>query len=332
MSTPEQSRSEMVRLRAASEWAQRLAASDDPLTVQHWLAWCDQDARNLSAFERIQEVWVGLPQAGTLSTKPTARSVRRYRLIALAASLCFLAAGIAWLMGRSPQMRLVSTAVAQQRHETLSDGSQLDVAPDSRLRIRFSPWRRELLLDHGQMYVSVAPGRIRPFVVSANGLTATATGTAFDVRVDSGVTVLTVSEGRVTVTPMDVGPSPAPTREGAPFLAAAGEQIAVDAAAHRLQVRTVDPTLTESWRSGMLEFVGEPLQAVVDEVDRFVKRRIVLSAALRDTRYTGTVSPHHVDDWLEALKQIYSVQVVIDEGADEIHIRARDDQQSPIRS
>jgi ferric-dicitrate binding protein FerR (iron transport regulator) len=138
--------------------------------------------------------------------------------------------------------------------------------------------------------------------------------------------VLTVSEGRVTVTPTDVGPLPAP----APFLAAAGEQIAVDAAAHRLRVRTVDPTLTESWRSGMLEFVGQPLEAVVDEVDRFVRRRIVLAAALRDTRYTGTVSPHNVDDWLEALKQIYSVQV-IDEGAGEIYIQTRDDHQSQTR-
>jgi ferric-dicitrate binding protein FerR (iron transport regulator) len=72
----------------------------------------------------------------------------------------------------------------------------------------------------------------------------------------------------------------------------------------------------------MLEFVGQPLEAVVEEVDRFVNRRIILASALQGTRYTGTVSPANVSDWLEALQQIYSVQV-IDEGADEIRIQLR---------
>lgn len=87
-------------------------------------------------------------------------------------------------------------------------------------------------------------------------------------------------------------------------------------------VTGVDLAVAECWRSGMLDFVGQPLEAVVDEVDRFVNCRIVLASALQGTRYSETVSPANVADRLEALKQIYSVQI-IDEGANEIRIQSR---------
>lgn len=94
---------------------------------------------------------------------------------------------------------------------------------------------------------------------------------------------MTISQGRVTVIPR---------------------------AAPALEVATVDPEGTASWRDGVLQFIGEPLPQVAGELNRFIPQRIVVSSALQGARFTGTVSTRRVQDWLDALKQIYSVEIV----------------------
>jgi hypothetical protein len=50
---------------------------------------------------------------------------------------------------------------------------------------------------------------------------------------------------------------------------------------------------------------------------------ITVASGLRRTLFTGTVSAANVDDWLKALKQIFSVEIV-DQGINGTHIRSRD--------
>jgi transmembrane sensor len=325
MKSPSDAAPEIARLEQAGEWVQRLHASPDPLLIEQWIGWCERDPQNLDAFERLQETWHGFPEGLSLAElrpQPHRTERRRNVLIGLAASLVALFGAAAWIGYDYPKTRTLSTAAAEQRHERLSDGSQIDLAPNSRLSVRFSPWRREIRLEGGQVYFAVAQEKLRPFVVHANGLTAVSSGTAFDVRTARDGTVVTVSAGRVNVRLVGSEESLAAGIAAPPISLRAGQRATLSSADRQLNVSIVDPTVAEAWRSGMLAFVDERLGAVVNEVDRFVNRRIVIASALQDTRYTGTVSPVNVADWLEALKQIYSVQV-IDEGADEIHIQAR---------
>jgi ferric-dicitrate binding protein FerR (iron transport regulator) len=53
-----------------------------------------------------------------------------------------------------------------------------------------------------------------------------------------------------------------------------------------------------------------PLPQVAGELNRFIPQRIIVSSALQGARFTGTVSTRRVQDWLDALKQIYSVEIV----------------------
>jgi len=48
-----------------------------------------------------------------------------------------------------------------------------------------------------------------------------------------------------------------------------------------------------------------------------------VASAIQQDRFTGTVSPANLGDWLEALERIFSVEVV-DQGSNGIQIRARD--------
>ena len=86
----------------------------------------------------------------------------------------------------------------------------------------------------------------------------------------------------------------------------------------------VDPKTAESWRDGILQFVGDPLEEVAGEVNLYSARKIIVASALRRTLFTGTVSAANVDDWLKALEQIFSVDIV-DQGINGIHIRLRDE-------
>jgi hypothetical protein len=53
------------------------------------------------------------------------------------------------------------------------------------------------------------------------------------------------------------------------------------------------------------------------------RHEIVVASAIQQDRFTGTVSPANLGDWLEALERIFSVEVV-DQGSNGIQIRARD--------
>ena len=168
------------------------------------------------------------------------------------------------------------------------------------------------------------PTAVRPFIVHAGTLTVTAIGTAFDVRIGPSITVVTVSEGRVGVSPVvdESGHGPGAQRET--IRASVGERVTFSKSARRLSVAAVDPKVAESWRGGALEFAGETLEEVAAVVDRYSAIRIVVAPALQQTRFTGTVMPNNVHEWLKALEQIYAVTVV-DRGVDGVLIGARAD-------
>jgi RNA polymerase sigma-70 factor (ECF subfamily) len=201
---------------------------------------------------------------------------------------------------------------------------RLDLAPDSRVSTRFTLARREVRLERGQAFFAVAHNAVRPFIVHVNSLTVTAVGTAFDVRMGPSSTVVTVSEGRVNVAPGadEAGGGPSTNTES--VRAGVGQRVTFYKSAHRLSVATLDPKVAGSWRDGTLQFVGEPLEDVVGAVNRYSAPPIVVAPAFQQARFTGTVSPTNVRDWLKALEQIYAVEVV-DQGAHGILIRSRAD-------
>jgi transmembrane sensor len=309
--------SDIARLRDASEWIQRLNESNAQGVVDQWLQWCKADPLNLPVFEQMQRAWATLPEArGTVSHK------HRIRLIALAASVILLAGMAGWLALRYSNVQVLDTAVGEQRRITLADGSRLDLAPDSRVSTRFTLIERDVQLERGQAFFAVAHSAVRPFIVHVNGLKLTAVGTAFDVRIDPSSTVVTVSEGRVNVTPGTDQVGAGPRTDTGIVRADVGQRVTFSNSARRLNVAIVDPKLAGSWRDGRLQFEGEPLEDVVGVVNRYSAPHILVAPAFRQTRFTGTVLPKHVPDWLKALEQIYAVEMV-DQGANEILIRSR---------
>jgi transmembrane sensor len=303
MSKPEPTASDIARLRQASDWVQCLHESDDPALTEQWLQWCRSDQRNLAAFEQMQHLWDAFPVSAPRPNN---------KFMAWAASIA-LAVGLAgWLALHYPHVQVLDTPVGKQRHITLADGSGIDLAPDSRVSARFTLAGREVLLERGQAFFAVAHNTLRPFVVNAGGLTVKAVGTTFDVRTGPSTTVVTVGEGSVNVTPGN----------DKTFRVGVGQRVEYLKPPHRTQIATVNPNIAGSWRSGTLQFLGEPLEDVVGAVNRYNTAQIEVAPALRQTRFTGTLSPRDMRDWLRALEQIYAVEVV-DQGTQGILIQSR---------
>jgi len=333
VSKPNPTESDISRLQDASEWVQRLNESNDQTLAEQWMEWCGSDPRNLPVFEQMQSIWDGFPEAKdeSLYPRPAARYAHqpaaylkhRNTLIGLAASIVLLVGIAGWFTLRYSQIQVFDTPIGEQRRIALVDGSHIDLAPDSRVATRFTLMRRDVQLERGQAFFAVAHGLMRPFIVHANGLTVTAVGTAFDVRIAPSGTVVTVREGRVNVAPSANEAAGGPGSNPEIVRAGVGERVTFSKSAHRLSVATVDPKFAGSWRDGVLQFVGEPLEDVVGEVNRYSARKIVVAPAIQQTRFTGTMSPANVGDWLAALEQIYPVEVV-DQGPTRIYIRSRD--------
>jgi transmembrane sensor len=317
--------SDIARLRDASEWLQRLNESNAQTLLDQWMQWCRSDPLNLPAFEQMQRIWNAFPEAkgaDSISPQTAHRLKHRNGLIALAASVVLVVGMAGWLALRYSNVQVLDTAVGEQRRITLADGSRLDLAPDSRVRTRFTLAQRDVQLERGQAFFVVAHSPMRPFVVHVNSLTVTDIGTAFDVRIDPSSTMVTVSEGRVNVAQGtdDGGGSPRTNTEI--VRASVGQRVTFSRSTRRLSVAAVDPRVAGSWRDGRLQFVGEPLEDVVGVVNRYCAPQIVVAPALQRTRFTGTVSPTHLRDWFKALEQIYAVEIV-DQGDNGILVRSR---------
>ncbi len=121
----------------------------------------------------------------------------RAKLFAVAASLVgVVAVASTWFY---VQRDTYSTVIGEQRSIRLNDGSTVDLNSQSKIRVRFTEHRRNVVLLEGQALFRVAKDVSRPFVVATTDTHVRAVGTQFDVyRKDSG-TIVTVVEGRVAV-------------------------------------------------------------------------------------------------------------------------------------
>ncbi len=98
--------------------------------------------------------------------------------------------------------------------------------------------------------------------------------------------------------------------------AEAGQRVIYSTPARSLVLANVDARVADSWRSGVLNFVAEPLSDVVNAVSRHSGRRIVVvDPGLRQQLFTGTVDRNGVDEWLSALEKVFPLQVQGRDGA-----------------
>lgn len=292
-------------LTAAWDWSLRLREETfTPEEFQEWCQWYRADERHRRAFEEMQTLWHEAGRLSLSSSKPRPR----IKSLALAASVLL---GLAVILGGYffQQYRRDIAPGAIVRETQLPDGSKVELAARSRVNTIYTPEARTLDMQGmaGEAYFSVAKNPQRPFVVKVGDMRVRAIGTAFNIRRANDRVVVTVTEGIVEVYENQAGQS---SGQGALKLGA-GEQAAWNLQTRdKPQLRKATIARTLAWQEGRLEYLNEPLAAVIADINRYARQPVqVADAATANLLISGTVLTHDCESWIRALPEIFPVEL-----------------------
>lgn len=332
------------RLTTAADWFFRLRDPDiSAHEVAQWLAWRDDCEENQQAFAKVKALW---HQSGDLEPRlpdPAAMTADRYEgtvavadwnrtgrqaavparpvarssvwtPFAAAAMVVLAVLTWFWLPGDRAYEQIIEVAEAGNHEFVLTDGSVVTAAGGSRLKVRFTGARRDIVLERGEAFFEVSKDALRPFTVRALDALVTAVGTAFNVSAANDTVRVAVAEGVVSIDRRQRRSDRLRTgRDGVAvdfFSLKAGYLATLSPRMSVAMVEPVDTKRLTAWVRGSIQFVDQPLAQVVGEINRYSSVPVELRGDnLSGLRYTGTVVAGRTDEWLRGLSDIFPVRV-----------------------
>ena len=334
-------------LQEAAAWRARLAAAGDPES-EELSSWLSQDARHREAWRAVQEPWTvlgqhaaapavielrraALTQAHNAVRGNFFRSKRYRRPATLAAVAAGVLAAGSFLFWSQYRPQVFQTGFGERRVVTLSDGSQVTLDSRSEVTVRYTADTRALTLVRGQAQFDVAHDILRPFAVTADGHKVIATGTAFDVDLLGPKLLVTLLKGHVVILRQSaailswipnvtaVGAGPATTAEtGSPASGATGkptdriyldpgEQLVVSSSGVA-QISRVDVDRVTAWERGEVVFENEPLLSVIQRMNRYGTRHILIGDDHTGSlRISGVFHEGDIDGFVSTVAAYLSV-------------------------
>jgi transmembrane sensor len=296
---------------------------ESPLHVLEMLHAC-RVHRDLSAFRK----WDGIAKLThqdaarvvSLVARPPARESqvvnthergRRVRLAVGIAACITAAVGALFAIEWLGQITL-RTQLGEQHEVTLSDGSVVDLAPFSEVRIRYRVHARSVVLVRGQALFHVAKNAGRPFTVEASGTQVRAVGTLFDVERKEQSVSVTVVEGRVTVTGQsDARGALGTSLEQSPAVSlGADEQIVISSSGGLNAVHKVKGEMEIAWAAGQLVFEHESVAEIARRFNLYNRMQIiVLDQNLAARPITGMFRATDPDSFVAFVQSVSGVAV-----------------------
>jgi transmembrane sensor len=330
---------------AAADWFVRLQGP--AVSVEEtlaWQGWLRESPYHAQAFARIEEVSQALravppPPAvlpsrlagdrydASIPLKDWKKPVTiRWSWVTLAMAAVCAGIVVSTLFWKTPTPNTFTTMVGENRLVTLSDGSTISLGGDTRVAVVISERERTIELMKGEALFKVAKDATRPFKVRAGDATVVAIGTAFNVQRDSDRAIVSVTEGRVLVEPAADFLPVSILQEFKPNLRTvrldAGQQTTAGSMGIAEPSQVEDPAAATAWQSGRLAFHLQPLRYVLEDVNRYAAKPIVLEGeSLGALEITGTVERENISGWVGSLERAFDLQAI--EEDDRIVIRAR---------
>ncbi|HEY1071883.1 FecR family protein [Brevundimonas sp.] len=264
---------------------------EDEIRFRRWL---DEDPENSRAYRSCQLAWrlleldAGEPEVLALRSAalgpgylgPGARRLTRRRaLFGLTGGAVAASCGGLWVMTSASSARaLISTEAGQRLTAPLPDGSEVTLAPSSRLRLDYAADRRAAVLEAGQAYFQIRPDSA-PFVLRAGNQMMAAVQGQFQITCRGQQSEVVVEQGRLRMSDR--------RDESATLMLTAGQ--GGRARTGELQVAPVDVEVETAWRLGRLVVRDRPLREVVDLFNRYASDRLAVDdAAAGEVRISGS--------------------------------------------
>ena len=224
------------------------------------------------------------------------------------------------------------TRTGEQKSVTLPDGSVVNLNTNTRLLVSYAANSRDLQLLSGEAYFAVAKDAARPFNVASGNRVVTVLGTEFNLRKWPDRLALAVTEGVVAlhegrderlvsarILPVS-GSEPVHLDAQEPYRVKAGMVAEVNEASGQL-LAYADPNLAKklSWRDGVLRFEAASLSAVVEELNRYSAKQIVIvDPEVSDLTIYSTFGVNRIDRALLGIE--YSLPIRIEQTFERIEI------------
>lgn len=264
----------------AAFWFARMNSGDavDPKDEAEFRRWLNEDPDNAMAYRGCQQTWrlleLDAGEAEVLALRATAlgsdahRLTRRRALFGLTGGAIAASCGGLWVMTAASSARaLISTEAGQRLTAPLPDGSEVTLAPSSRLRLDYGADRRAAVLETGQAYFHIQPDAA-PFVLRVGDRLMTIDQGRFQTSHAHGRPEVVVEQGRVRV---------AERGGGAPLILTAGQGWEGQGGERRAAVADVE--VETAWRMGRLVVRDRPLSEVVERFNRYSADRLTLADA-----------------------------------------------------
>lgn len=199
-----------------------------------------------------------------------------------------------------------ATATGERRRIELADGTRLELNTGTEVEVSYSPWRRLIVLHHGEILLetgsdSAAPFGRRTFWVETVHARLEAIGTRFAVRSLSETTRLHVADGAVAIH----------TAHTSPAIARAGDTYVLGPAV--APVRAPAPNLDPvAWAEGALVARRMPLPDFLAELSRHGSSALHCAPSAAGLRVSGVFQldgPDPVRRALDALAQVMPVTI-----------------------
>ena len=240
-------------------------------------------------------------------------------LLAIGAGLTYFAP---WSGPDDSHLQKYFTRIGEQQTIELDDGSVITLNTAGQLVVDYSDQARRILLERGEAYFEVVEDLKRPFTVDLGIRSVTALGTAFNIRKHRERFQVAVIEGTVALHELaqEIPVSPPP-------LSASGQAVVISAPSEHLleagwvaefdvgrdvltAFRPESMDRYQDWRSGMLSFFYEPLYQVIQELNRYSRKKILIedSSVMELSVYT-VIRVTDIDTPLNNLELVLPVEV-----------------------
>ncbi|UYY59181.1 FecR family protein [Sphingomonas sp. S2-65] len=296
----------------AAAWIARLQADDRSSSTDAGLQeWLRADPANADAFERATELWAMLPGVALCadaatpvrqSAAPQGWATRRQFQALAASALLLIGVGAGWWLFDGGDD--YGTRRGEQKVATLEDGSRIALNTDTEVEVRYARDERRVTLERGEAMFDVAPNHARPFLVTAGDKQIRALGTSFIVRRTGSGVVVTLLEGKVSVTDRR-----AVNKSVNPTILAPGERLTANADAPS----TIDQPAIDAvtaWRRGQAVFSDTPLSAAVAELNRYGGPHIAVEDPhLASLRVSGVFATSDTTEFAAAIAALHGLRI-----------------------
>lgn len=288
---------------------------------QDFINWVNTSSNHRKAYEEMSEVWQAtegmqdLPQFkqeadDLIQQSQTPSGKKTSWLVSIAASFV-MAVGILYTQyspkDSSIQPERFASEIGETKNINLTDGSKILLNTNTRIEIAFMNSRRAVTLLQGEALFEVASDNLRPFVVDTGNSQVRAIGTAFNIKKQDAETIVTVTEGIVSIERSDSGK---PIQANQRVTASRNDRVVVEQhSAMTLEHANIEQEL--AWVDSQLIYYDTSIDQVINDLNAYLEKPLVLQdTSLMHLKVNGTLNVKDPEQALFALLTSFNLKTI----------------------